>query len=43
MNLPHTRIYVHRGFVMYAVAMMVGDGWIYVTIFGACVVRDEDE
>ena len=44
MNLPRTRIYVYRGFLMYAVPMMVeGGSWLYITIFGAHVVRDEDE
>ena len=44
MNLPTTRIYVYRGFLMYAIPMLMEDGgWLYITVFGAHVVRDVDE
>ena len=43
MNLPQTRIYVYRGFLMYAIPVYSGSGWLYITVFGAHVVRDEDE
>ncbi len=43
-NLPTTRIYVYRGFLMYAIPTMVeGGSWLYITVFGAHVVRDVDE
>ena len=44
MNLPSTRIYVYRGFLMYAIPMMVeGGSWLYITVFAAHETRDEDE